>query len=323
MTTSARARRMYSGARTGIPRPHDSRETPASASRNAFRTSIPAGFSTDPCRAVRIATIEASSPNSRVNSDRCSSRSRANSRPTLPKPTRTIRCRIRSASEVEPFPCAPPKGGAHDEFRNGGVLDAHTGQVCDGDFLVRSPTPLQPGGDLAELGVDVPAAEDPGLDGVMNLSEPDALVESVRDDLVGVLEHSGLELLFVRTVGADGRDVSPRGDPFGSDERLPRWRHRDQDVRAANRLLDRLRREHPDAVELLHVLREVSRFRFGSAERDYPFRRPHSEEGAKLITGLGSDTDDPDSIDFVAREEFRRQRARGPRPQVREVAVVE
>src|SRR2546426_11863869 len=205
---SARARRMYSADRSGIPRPPASGEPPASPRRNPFRTSIPAGFSTDPCRAVRIATIEASSPNSRVNSDRCSSRSRANSRPTFPKPTRTIRCRIRSASEVEPFPCAPPKGGAHDEFRNGGVLDAHTGQVRDGDFLVRSPTPLQPGGDLAELGVDVSGAEDPGLDGVMNLSEPDALVESVRDDLAGVLEHSDIALLFVRTVVADCRDVA-------------------------------------------------------------------------------------------------------------------
>src|SRR5207249_9237963 len=207
MTVSARARRMYSGERSEIPRPHDSRETPASESRSAPRTSIPRGFSTDPCRAVRIATMEASSPNSRVNSDRCSRRSRANSRPTFPKPTRTIRCRIRSASEVEPFPCSPPKGGAHDEFRDGGVLDAHTGQVRDGDFLVRSPTPLQPGGDLAELGVDVSGAEDPGLDGVMNLSD--------------------IELLFVWTVGADGRDVGPRGDPFGPDEGLPRWRHRD------------------------------------------------------------------------------------------------
>src|SRR6059036_3316822 len=306
---------MYSGGRTGIPRPHDSRETSASAKRSAFRTSIPAGFSTDPCRAVRIATIEASSPNSRVNSDRCSSRSRANSRPTFPKPTWTIRCRIRSASEVEPFPCSPPKGGAHDEFCDGGVLDAHTGQVRDGDFLVRSPTPLQPGGDLAEFGVDVSRAEDPGLDGVMNLSESDALVESVRDDLVGVLEHLDIELLFVRAIGADGRDVGPRGDPFGSHERLPRRRYRNHDIRVANRLGDRLRREHPDAVELLHLLRIASRLRFGSPERDHPFGLPHAEEGAKLIPALGPNSDDPDSVDFAAREEVRSQRTSRPRPQ--------
>src|SRR5207245_4118412 len=49
----------------------------------------------------------------------------------------------------------------------------------------------------------------------------------------------------------------------------------------------------------------------------------YAEEGGELKTGLGPDSDDPDSIDLVAREEVRRQRARGARSQVREVAVVE
>src|SRR3989442_954846 len=47
-TMSARAWRIYSGAGRAIPRPHDSRETPASARRSAFRKSIPRRFSTDP-----------------------------------------------------------------------------------------------------------------------------------------------------------------------------------------------------------------------------------------------------------------------------------
>src|SRR5437867_7574617 len=157
----------------------------------------------------------------------------------------------------------------------------------------------------------------------MNLSESDALVESVRDDLVGVLEHLDIELLFVRAIGADGRDVGPRGDPFGSHERLPRRRYRDHDIRAANRLLDRLRREHPDAVDLLHLLRIASRLGLGSPERDHLSGLPYAEEGAKLIPGLDSDSNDPDSVDLAAREEVRRQRARGARPQIREVAVVE
>src|SRR2546422_10483222 len=41
------------------------------------------------------------------------------------------------------------------------------------------------------------------------------------------------------------------------------------------------------------------------------------------MTGLGPDPNDPDSVDLGAREEVRRQRARGARPQIREVAVVE
>src|SRR5947209_12277016 len=225
-------------------------------------------------------------------------------------------------SEVEPYPRAAREGGAHREFRDGGVLDAYTGQVRDGDFLVGSPASLQSRGDLTELSVDISGAQDPGLDGVTKLSETDALVESIRDDLVGVLEHFDIELLFVRAVGADGRNVGPGRDPFGTDERLPRWCHRDHDIRAANCLLDRLRREHSDAMELLHLLRKTRRLRFGSTERDHPLRLPYSEESSELITSLGPDSDDPDSIDFVARKEVRRQRARGARPQIGEVAVV-
>src|SRR5207244_4363594 len=111
---------------------------------------------------------------------------------TLARHSRSRRGRSDAASiqpsEVEPFPHAPSKGGVHDEFRDGGVLDAHTGQVRDRDFLFRSPASLQARGDLAELGVDVSGAQDPGLDRMMNLSETDALVEAVRDDLVGVLQ---------------------------------------------------------------------------------------------------------------------------------------
>src|SRR5436309_9541033 len=226
-------------------------------------------------------------------------------------------------SEVELFPRAPSKRGVYYEFRDRGVLDAYAREIRDRDFLSRSPASLQPRGDLAELGVDIPGSQDPGLDRMMNLPEQDALVESVRDDLVRVLQHADIELLFVRAIGADGRDVGPRGDPFGSPERLRRRRYRDHDIRVANRLLDRLRREHPDTVELLHLLRIASRLGFGSPERDHPFGLPHAEEGAKLITGLGPNSDDPDSVDFAAREEVRRQCTSRPRSEIREVAVVE
>src|SRR5436309_4807455 len=133
---------------------------------------------------------------------------------TLARHSRSPRGRSDAASvppsEVELFPRAPSKGGGYHEFRDGGVLDAHTGQVRDRDFRFRSPASLQPRGDLAELGIDIPGAQDPGLDRMMNLSEQDALVESVRDDLVRVLQHADIKLLFVRAVGPDGRDVSPR-----------------------------------------------------------------------------------------------------------------
>ena len=119
--------------------------------------------------------------------------------------------------------------------------------------------PLEPRGDVAELRVHVRRTEDARLDGMMDLSEPHALIESVRDDLVGFLEDLDLELLLVRTVRADGRDVGARPDPFPPDERLPGGRYGDHDIGAADRLLDGLRGQDADAMELLHLLRKGRR----------------------------------------------------------------
>src|SRR3989442_4133371 len=212
---------MYSAERSGIPRPHDSRETPASASRNA--SARRSRTSSRRTRAERLGSRRwmhrARTPGStRIDAREEVGRTRA---PYSRSPRGRSDAAFVPPSEVEPYPRAAPEGGAHREFRDSGVLDAYTGQVRDGDFLVGSPASLQSRGDLTELSVDISGAQDPGLDGVTKLSETDALVESIRDDLVGVLEHFDIELLFVRAVGADGRNVGPGRDPFGSDERLP------------------------------------------------------------------------------------------------------
>src|SRR5207249_4431707 len=83
------------------------------------------------------------------------------------------------------------------------------------------------------------------------------------DDLVGLLEDLELELLLIRTVRADGRDVGARPDPFRPDERLPGRRHGDHDIGAADRLLDGLRGQDADAIQLLHLLRKGRRLPIG------------------------------------------------------------
>ena len=148
----------------------------------------------------------------------------------------------------------------------------------------------------------------------MDFSEPHALIESVRDDLVGFLEDLDLELLLIRTVRADGRDVCARPDPFRPDERLPGRRHGDHDIGAADRLLDGLRGQDADAMQLLHLLRKGRRLRLGPPERNHPLRRSYPEEGGELVPRLGAHADDPDSMDLAVREQIRRQRTRGTRP---------
>src|SRR5207249_7639225 len=124
-------------------------------------------------------------------------------------------------SDVKRFAAAAPRRDGDHEFRDAGVLHAYPGQVRHGDFLLRRAPPIEPRGDVAELRVHVRRTEDARLDGMMDLSEPHALIESVRDDLVCFLEDLDLELLLIRTVRADGRDVCARPDPFRPDERLP------------------------------------------------------------------------------------------------------
>jgi len=76
-------------------------------------------------------------------------------------------------------------------------------------------------------------------------------------------------------------------------------------------------------VTLLHLLRVAARLRLGPPEGDDPLRLPHAEDRVELEARLCPDPDDPDSLDLALREEVRRERARGSRSQIREVAVVE
>src|SRR5881409_2590532 len=267
--------------------------------------------------------MDASSPNARANSDRRSRRSRVNSRPTFPKPTRTIRRRIRFRLQISrtfPAPCR----AAATTTNSASAASCTPTPVRSATVI--SSSEVRPGftrRNLAELRVDVRGAEHARLDGMMDFPQADALIEAIRDDLVGFFEHPDVQLLLVRTVRADGRDVRPGRDPFGVNERLARWRHRDDDVGSAHRLFDRLRREHPNAVTLLHLLRVAARLRLGPPEGDDPLWLPHAEDRVELEARLCPDPDDPDSLDLALREEVRRERARGSRSQIREVTVVE
>src|SRR6266540_3770586 len=106
-----------------------------------------------------------------MRAPRRSSRRRANSRPTLPNPTRRMRRRVRITSDVENLPHPAAERGVHDEVRHGGVLHADPGQVRNRDLVVPLATRLDAGGDLAEFRVDVLAPHRAGLDGVMDLAE--------------------------------------------------------------------------------------------------------------------------------------------------------
>ncbi len=77
---------------------------------------------------------------------------------------------------------------------------------------------------------------------MVNLPEPEALVEAVRNNLVSFREDRHLEFLLLRSVGAHGRDVHSRVDPFGPHERLPGRRRRDHDVGTSHCLFDGLGR---------------------------------------------------------------------------------
>src|SRR5207249_12319475 len=178
----------------------------------------------------------------------------------------------------------------------------------------RQPPPREPRADVAELRLDVRRTQHARLDGMMDLSELHALIESVRDDLVGFLEDLELELLFIRTVCADGRDVSARPNPFPPYERLPGGRHGDHDIGAADRLLDGLRGQDADAMERLHLLRKGRRLRLGPPEGNHPLRRSYPEAGGELVARLGAHPDDPDSRYVAVREQIRRQSTRGTRP---------
>src|SRR6266511_3156747 len=238
ITTSARIRRTASTESSRTGRPHDSIEPPASAARTALRRSIPLALSTLPWCAVRIPMTAGSRPWSRASAPRYSTRRRANSRPTLPNPTRRIRRRVRTTSDVEDLPHSAPVRGVHDEVRHGGVLHPDPGQVRDRDLVVPLATRLDAGGDLAELRVDVLAPHRAGLDRVVDLAEPRALVEAVRDHLVRLLEHADLELLLLGPVGADRGDVHSRPHPVGAHERFARRRHRDDEIGPTDGLLE-------------------------------------------------------------------------------------
>src|SRR2546427_12094149 len=129
---------------------------------------------------------------------------------------------------------------------------------------------------------------------MMHCPRADALIEAIRDALVGFFARPDVPLLLARTVRADGRDVRPGHDPFGVNERLARWGHRNDDVGSAHRLFDRLRREHPNAVTLLHLLRVAARLRLGPPECDDPLLLPHPEDRVELEARLCPDPHDPD-----------------------------
>src|SRR6266581_9306669 len=130
-------------------------------------------------------TTEASSRWAFASGARCSRRSRANSRPTFPNPARTMRrCVVPRPSDVEDLPEVPAHRRLDREARNGRVLDPDPGQVGDRDLVVGLAPGLQPRGDLTQLRVHVVRPQCARLEGMMDLAEPRALLESVRDDLV-------------------------------------------------------------------------------------------------------------------------------------------
>src|SRR6266704_4357979 len=323
ITTSARMRRTASTESSRTGRPHDSIEPPASAARTALRRSTPLALSTLPWCAVRIPTTAGSRPWSRASAPRLSTRRRANSRPTLPNPTRRRRRRVRPTSHVEDLAHAAPERGVHDDVRHSGVLDADPGQVRDRDLVVPLATRLHAGGDLAELRVDVLAPHHAGLDRVMDFAEPRALVEAVRDDLVGLPEHADVELPLLRAVGADRGDVHPGPHPVRAHERLARRRHGDDEIGPADGLLHGLRREDLHPVTVRDLSRVGRRLRLRATVGDHAFRRLYPEECRDLVPRLRAHSDDPDALDVPPREQVGRKGACGPRPDLREISVVD
>ena len=56
---------------------------------------------------------------------------------------------------------------------------------------------------------------------MLQLAQPEALLERVDHDQVGGSEQLGIELLLPHAIRSKGRDVRPRAHVVGHEDRLP------------------------------------------------------------------------------------------------------
>src|SRR5207245_10419926 len=122
--------------------------------------------------------------------------------------------------DAQDFPRATGAGPAQDERGGGHVLDADPGEIADGDVGGAHASGLQAGRDLAQLGGDPALRHRSRSDGVMDLSEPEALRAAVGDDQIGPRQNADFELLLVGAVGADGGHVDAVIEPRGATYRF-------------------------------------------------------------------------------------------------------
>src|SRR5581483_9996098 len=179
------------------------------------------------------------------------------------------------------------------------------------DLLVGLPALELPADDLAELAREVRLGDQPLAERDVDLAVGAALPDVVDED-ARPLQDPRIELLLAFEVGAERRDVRPRGDPRVVDEIAPRMRAGHDNVGAAHGPLDVGRRHEREVrVPRLLLLEEpVER-------RPSPAPDPDLAPGEDLVAGGeraladAPATEDREHLRVLPRQPFRRDRGRG------------
>ena len=149
----------------------------------------------------------------------------------------TTRCCAGSpTADAPPSPdeVAGVAGVGQDLVGSRHVLDADAGQVADRQLGRRGPARRPAGADRAELHRAVR-----GVERMLQLPEPPALVERVDREDIGTPQQLGIELPLARAVGPHRGDVRAGRDPLGTHQGFGRRRAGDDDIGALDRFLGR------------------------------------------------------------------------------------
>jgi hypothetical protein len=119
--------------------------------------------------------------------------------------------------EVEEGPLACRNGFIVDASGGGDVLQGCPSGIKDEDFIGIFPGRLPIGHDLAELCVDLLRAHQSGINGVVQFTDANALIEEIDDDFASG-QQLGRELLLVRAVRADSANECAGGHHLSLEE---------------------------------------------------------------------------------------------------------